>query len=194
MSIINEALKKAGREKRALTSAQEPLAVKTGVSVGGFSVEIERKKTKMNWGPIFVLLVLFLITGPIIAPIFSSPFKGGGLFGNRAAVETASALKTDPEAQLASLPASANSENRKAQFGMEEASVFQAMAQQSRMIQTPYLKLSGIVYSSNASYCIINDKIVKIGEDVQGAKLTQVTPKEAILDYAGEKVILSVSQ
>ena len=177
MSIINEALKKAGLDKKALSSVQDPPTVKTGVSVGGFSIEVERKKSRMNWGPIFVLLVLLLITGPIIAPIFSSPFKG-----------------REPITQIASLPVPAESENRKAQFGMEEASVMRAMAQQPHIIQTPYLKLSGIVYSSTASYCIINDRIVKIGEDIQVAKLTQVTPKEAILDYAGEKVILSVSQ
>ncbi len=194
MSIINEALKKAGREKRALSSAQDQPVVRTGISVGGFSIEMERKKSKMNWGPIFVLLVLFLITGPIITPIFSSPFKGVGLLGNTTAVETTSALKPAPETQIAGLPVSTESENRKSQFGVEEASIFQALAQQSHIIQTPYLKLSGIVYSSDASYCIINNKIVKIGEDVQGAKLTGVTPKEAILDYAGEKVILSVSQ
>jgi len=194
MSIINEALKKAGQAKGDLSSPQGLPAVKTGVSVGGFSIEVERKKSKMNWGPIFVLLVLFLITGPIIAPIFSSPFKGGGLLGNTTAVETAPAIKTNPETQIASLPASAESENRKSQFGVEEASVFQALTQQPHIIQTPYLKLSGIVYSSNASYCIINDKIIRIGEDVQGAKLTRVTPKEAILDYQGEKVILSIPQ
>ncbi len=194
MSIINEALKKAGREKGDLSSSQGRPSVKTGVSIEGFSIEIERKKSKMNWGPIFVLLVLFLITGPIIAPIFSSPFKGGGLLGNTTAAETAPDLKTNPGTQIASLPASAGSINRKAQFGIEEASVFQSLTQQPHIIQTPYLKLSGIVYSSNASYCIINNKIIRIGEDVQGAKLTRVTPKEAILDYQGEKVILSVSQ
>ena len=58
MSIINEALKKAGQASKI-----------------GLGIEMERKKSRMNWGPIFVLLVLFFITGPIIAPIFSSPFR-----------------------------------------------------------------------------------------------------------------------
>ncbi|GEM_PF-1031898 len=198
MSIINEALKKAAREKGNILSRQYQPVVKTGLRP-----EIEGKKFRVNWGPLFVLLVLFLITGPIIAPIFSSPFKAGGLGGNPTAAETGSALKTGSETDLASLPASVDSINRKSQFGIEEASVFQGMAQQpnfqgmasqSHIIQTPYLKLSGIVYSSDVAYCIINDKIIRIGDDVQGAKLIKVTPKKAILEYQGEQVVLSTSQ
>lgn len=91
------------------------------------------------------------------------------------------------------LNTNAESLNRKSQFSVEEASVFQGLAP-SPIIQTPYLKLSGIMYSPKDSYCIINDKIIKIGEEIQGAKLTKVTPHEAILEYQGENVSLSVPQ
>lgn len=178
MSIINEALKKAGQEKGSGSFLQNQDTAKKNLEF-----EMEKKKSRVNWGPIFVLLVLFLITGPIIIPIFSSPFRKSNFIN-----ETGSAPRT---MAVANLPAQDLSLNRKAQFGIEEAAVFQPAAKP--VTQMPYLKLSGLVYSAKDSYCIVNDRIVKIGENVEGAKLVNITPQEAVLEYQGEKIILSVT-
>ena len=176
MSIINDALKKAGQEK-GLGSFLE----NQGTAKKNLGFEIERKKSRVNWGPIFVLLVLFLITGPIVIPIFSSPFRKSNFIAE---------TRLAPQA-MANLPAQDISANRKSQFGVEEAAVFQPVAKPTP--QTPYLKLSGLVYSANDSYGIINDQIVKIGDDISGAKLVKITSQEAVLEYQGEKVVLSVA-
>ena len=71
MSIINEALKKAVREKEAGYSSSDKEAVRRNIEL-----EFQQKKRRFNWGPVFIVLMLVLISGPIVAPIFSTPLKG----------------------------------------------------------------------------------------------------------------------
>ena len=184
MSIINEALKKANREKENIPVGQSQESAKKNLGM-----ELEKKRARVNWGPVFVLLVLFLITGPIIAPIFSTPFKRGS-FSSYYASATADRVNQSPNgAQMAVAARSETSLNRRAQFAIEEAPVFHNVAPQNP--QPPPLSLSGIVYSPTDAYCIINNKIVKTGEEVQGARLVKITAEEVVLDYQGEKIILS---
>ena len=82
--------------------------------------------------------------------------------------------------------------NRKAQFGIEEAGLFRGMAPGA--MQTPNFNLTGIVYSAADSFCIINDRVIKVGEIVQGAKLINVGPNEVTLDYKGDKLQLSMAR
>ena len=171
MSIINDALKKAGKETSIETAS------KTSSSKNEFRPEFLNKKNSANWGPLFILLVLLLITGPIIAPAFSTPFKNAG---------------TSPSQGLAPKPAQASvPQNVKAQFAIEEAPTMGFVA-----APRPNLSLNGIVFSAsdhNNSYCLINGRIIKVGEGIDGAKLTKVTPEEVTLDYRGETIILPVS-
>ena len=183
MSIINEALKKAVREKEASFSSEEKEVVRRNIAI-----EFEKKKSKMNWGPVFVLLVLVLITGPIVAPVFSTPFKS-----NSASTDTLHSVGQNISAssEMASAEAPTTG-TRKAQFGIEEAPMFGNIQAQA-LSRFPQLSLSGIVYSPQESYCIINDKIVKVGDFVRGAQLVSVTQNEVKLDYQGKEVVLSVS-
>ena len=159
MSIINEALKKAGKEKSSL----EPVA-----ALG--SARPAPMKEPFNWGPLFVIFVLVLITAPIVAPAFSVPFRRTEL-----PTVTPASEKTD----------------RKEQFAVEEVPLFQPAA--FPFTQPPLLTLSGIVYSPDDAYCIINDKIVKPGESVQEAKLITITQNQVVLDFKGQKIKLFVS-
>ncbi len=171
MSIINDALKKAQKTKE---SASFPARVENS----GFQLEFQ-KKQGFNWGPIFVLLVLFLISGPIVAPFFSLPAKKEASF---------SAAPIVPKDTLESF-----SSTRKAQFGIEEAPrlpLTAAPAAFSPLSSRPDFILSGIVYNPKESYCILNDNIVKVGERVSGAKLLAITPEKVVLDYQGETISL----
>ena len=128
---------------------------------------VSDKKKSVNWGPIFVLLVAGVIISPLAAPFFSNPF--------RQAVYNTGLTAT---------------ENRKAQFGVEEM----AMARPIPMAAlSPSFNLSGIVFSlkGDDSYCIINNQVLKKGDKIAGAKLIKVTPEEAVLEYNGRQITLS---
>ena len=186
MSIINEALKKAVREKEAGFSVQDREVVRRKLEV-----EFQRKGPVLNWGPIFILLVLVLITGPIVAPLFSTPFKNANYPGNLSSRPASQNIPAQPAAEVANLPASTPDATRKAQFAVEESPVFggSPILNVSRM---PDLSLSGIVYSPKESYCIINNKIVKVGDTVLGAKLVDVSRTTVKLNYQGQELQLSV--
>jgi len=182
MSIINEALKKAQKDK-----APFPPSAAARPGTRNLEVEIARKKTGMNWGPIFVLMVLTLITGPILAPLFSVPFRSSG---SAAAPREIAAGRTVPRGESAQY-AAAPSENRRGQFAIEE---MPKMPLVTPLYQRPDLSLSGVMYSSPTdSYCIINEKVMRVGDSIGGARLTRVTPKEVLLEFQGEKIVLPVS-
>lgn len=158
MSIINDALKKAAGEKSG-----------AGKPVNTIGIELKRKKQGLNWAPIFVVLALLLVTGPIVAPLFSTPSK------------------TVPPPDAASVTlGSSDAGVRRGQFGIEE------MARPATIQPMPGFSLSGLVYSDKESYCLINGQVVKQGEFVSGAKLVSVTKDEAVLDYRGEKIVLPI--
>ncbi|MBI2095661.1 MAG: general secretion pathway protein GspB [Candidatus Omnitrophica bacterium] len=174
MSIINEALKKAQTEKGS-PALRGPVAP---VQLIGREMEYERKKSKVNWGPVFILSVLLLITAPLIAPIFSTPFRN--------------------EARLFSYETMPG-DSRKAQFAVEEAP--RQMAPPAPVARPlfdaagalrPALHLDGIVFSPNdQSYCLINGKILKSGDKIQGAELVRIAPQQVTLSYQGEKFVLA---
>ncbi|HTL69825.1 MAG TPA: hypothetical protein VL404_00895 [Candidatus Eisenbacteria bacterium] len=177
MSIINDALRKAQKND---PRQGEPLG-------RNLEVHIDKRRSGMNWGPVFILLVLLLITAPILAPVFSVPFKKGGeqIAPRQIAAGPSVALQAEP-VQLASLP---SQDTRQAQFGIEEA----PLLVHPGLYPRPNLILSGVVFSTpKDSYCIINDRVVKVGESVQGARVTGVSPDEVKLDYQGETIVLPV--
>ncbi len=176
MSIINEALRKAQKDKGSSSALKAGGAV-AGPPLARFGVEYEQKKSKVNWGPVFILSVLVLITAPIIAPIFSTPFKNEfRLFS----YETSAVTKQihGPDAAL----------SRKSQFTIEEAPrpFFEPV------VPRPALELTGVVFSPNEdSYCIINGKVLKAGDKIQGVELVRITPRDVTMEYQGEKFVLS---
>ena len=173
MSIINEALRKVVQDK-------QPVSVLTPDKK--ILPELPKKKKKVNWGPVFVLLVLLLITGPLIAPIFSSPYRN-----TISVFPVPSYQETLKSSEAAKMPAPSN---MKAQFGIEEV----PMSLTSKPLPIrPDFAMNGIVYSSPNSYCIINGRVVQVGEKIDGAKLISVTPEKATLEYQGDKMDLWVN-
>lgn len=159
MSIINEALKKAVREKQSVQAPGQRENIKRKLDL-----EFHTKKKSVGWGPVLAVLVGLLIAGPIVAPMFAAPFKAG-----------------DPASPLQSATPSA----KKAQFGIEESALFKGLAAPALK---PQFNLSGIVFSPKEAYCIINDKVLKVGDSVDGATLTKITPKGIWLEHNGQKL------
>jgi len=188
MSIINEALKKAGKEQSGSNAAPQQ---EGGASFRkAVTVEVPKKKQKMNWGPVFVLMVLVLITGPLVAPIFSSPYRN-----------TAESAFLVPSYQQTLAQQQSGSENRKGQFAIEESPILPAQGQVIKNFAAelggpagqPNFFMNGIVYAIPESYCLINGKVVKIGDKIDGATLKSVTPEKAELEYHGNRIDLWVN-
>ena len=78
------------------------------------------------------------------------------------------------------------SPNMKNQFAVEEIPMIPPRPDSG----IPRFVLSGLVYSSGGSYCLINGKVLKVGETVSGATLVSVTPSEAVLDLDGKTIVL----
>ena len=129
-----------------------------------------KKKKSINWGPFFVVSVLVLIVSPILAPIFRSPYHNE---------------------VLPSKPSEITDSNRKAQFAVEETPIAAVLPPPAAVTSIlPNFDLNGLVYSHSDSYCLINGKVVKVGEQVNGATLVKVTPSEAVLNYRGQEIVL----
>ncbi len=189
MSIINEALKKAVREKETAFSPQDRDTVRRNIEI-----EFQRKRPAFNWGPVFVLLVLVLIGAPVIAPLFSTPFKASYSVGNLSPRAETQNIPAQPVTDIAKAIISSEgpATTRKAQFAIEESPML-GSADTQTLLRAPQLNLSGIVYSPQEAYCIINNKIAKAGDTVNGAKLISVSRNTVTLDYQGKAMTLSVS-
>jgi hypothetical protein len=163
MSIINDALKKAAQNPEAepQKTAQEATPM--------FRPELlKTRKARANWRPFFLMGILIAVLTPLVAPLFSNPYKTDSSVNE---ISTGSPLKSV-----------GNKISR--QFAVEEAPLFR---------MTPNFSLNGLVYSTTDSYCLINGKVMRVGDSVEGAMLSQVTPYEAVLDYRGEKIILTAN-
>ena len=165
MSVINEALKKANRTPGTGSPAKPEVLLQRAVPA--------KRNSPINWGPIFVMAVLLLIVSPIVVPLFRSPYSNaaGGAYTQG---------------------------NMRAQFAVEEVPIpvppLAALPAQTAVSSTPpNFWLNGLVYSDKDSYCLINGKIVKLGETVGGATLIKVTPSQAVLRYEGRDIMLAAN-
>lgn len=169
MSIINEALKKALREKESIPTStyQDSLKKK-------FESELPKRGPRITWKPIFAILIILLVAGPIIAPFLGRP------------------LKDTPQAQSQAVkPVAADRmSSQKSQFGIEQTGLLQTAALMPLAPKSNF-RLAGVLVSPDDSYCIINNKILRVGDNVQGAKLLSITPDGAILELNGKKISLA---
>jgi hypothetical protein len=172
MSTIHEALKKSGQPIIGQSDEKKPAT--------SFRLELEppRKRSGVRKGSFFVFAVVALIATPLLASLFSNSFP----------------KRTPSEAILT--PRIIRNSNRLAQFGIEETAVRPMTASSSGVLikdnALPQFLLSGVVYSDNGSYCLINGKVLKRGENIGGAIVEKISPNGVLLDYLGEKIVVPV--
>jgi hypothetical protein len=53
--------------------------------------------------------------------------------------------------------------------------------------------LAAVVMDGRQSYAVVNDRVLKLGDRIDGFVLTSVGPKSAIFDYQGQQVILELA-
>ena len=200
MSIINEALKKAQRDPVAASSspAISELRLKTE-----FKEELLGRKRRINWGPVFILIVLLLIVGPILAPLFSTPFKITAVsrpeapalvsVGNAAAQALSEGAPRFDFAhrgpELVEGPI--HSPAVRPQFAVEETLVAPPLFQASTS-KTDFI-LSGIVFSEKGSYCLVNGKVLRIGEAIDGATVVKIASDQVTLNANGQIITLTTA-
>lgn len=56
-----------------------------------------------------------------------------------------------------------------------------------------YWNLSGVVYSKTDPLAIINNKFVRVGDQVDGATVTTINKSDVVIDYKGKAMTLHVS-
>lgn len=156
MSIIHEALKKTD-------PSGEP--AKPGAGQG----PLHRRAHSGGWGLLFMIMICFLIAGPLLFPLLVKAPAGS----------------SPQETSTAS-----------GQFAIEEAPRPAAMTAPSpwRGFARPAgFVLSGVLYSGEDSYCVINGLVLRRGERVGGATVETIGPDQVTLDSNGEKIILPVA-
>ena len=180
MSIINDALKKAGQPVSGNTQTHTSAAAKL-VQVQPV-VEKHRRPSRVNWGPFFVVAIVAFITGPIIAPLLKGPYV------------QAPAGPQETATKQQSMGQEVSSNRARGQFAIEEAPLPSAsiltIARPSSS-KMPRFALSGLVYSQAGSYCLINGKVLKVGESVGGATVQSISQNEVVLNYEGSEVRLA---
>ncbi len=185
MSIINEALKKAQREPAgASPAAVSDIRLKTQ-----FKEELLGKKRRINWGPAFILAVLSLIVGPILLPLFSTPFKVATAPSPSPVPELASVGAVMPQAPRMEAPL--RSPAMSPQFAIEEAPATPTLFRP--LSPKPNYTLSGIVFSEKESYCLVNGKVLKVGESMGNASVVKITPEQVTLETNGGTVVLTTA-
>ena len=56
--------------------------------------------------------------------------------------------------------------------------------------ETPELILNGIVLSADGNLALINEEILKVGDDIRGAKVEEISDKQVSLTFQNQKIIL----
>lgn len=54
----------------------------------------------------------------------------------------------------------------------------------------PQLLLNGIVLSEDGSIAMINDQICKAGDEIEGAKIVEITPSRVTLSFKNQEIVL----
>jgi hypothetical protein len=187
MSIINDALKKAGQPVIAETNRSgsehgDAAGKSSGAPHADIRPEIlvdrRRPRSSAGWKPLLALAVIALIAAPMVAPWFRPSANSG------ADIQTVS---LGPEV----------SSGAPQQFAIEEAPVpgpsLPPAAKKAGLFQGGKFVLSGVVYSGEESYCLLNGKVVKTGERVGDAVVEKITPDEVLLNVNGQQVIVPVT-
>ena len=56
--------------------------------------------------------------------------------------------------------------------------------------ETPELILNGIVLSADGNLALINEEILKVGDDIRGAKVEEISDKQVSLTFQNQEIIL----
>lgn len=195
MSIITEALKKAEKEKDKKITSKEYIDKIFGPERKGTyeKEKFEEEKTQLQQvrqgktlivsGSLLVLAIIFLT----VANLFLFP---------SADVETVIPPKPFDYAGEP-LEAEAYTDMSREIVLIEDKSGFNGIAKvfkrkSTRQQLLSNFTLNGIVYDTDDSWAIINNRMVRTGDALDGAKIISIEPQKVVLNFEGEKFDLVV--
>ncbi|MDP2941752.1 MAG: hypothetical protein Q8N85_05855 [Candidatus Omnitrophota bacterium] len=88
-------------------------------------------------------------------------------------------------------PVTLAQEPLKAEIPPLQGTAHAAQAPPQETLPSPILVLNGIFFSQENGYALINNQIVKEGDDVDGAKVKKISMDEVELDALGSSIKLS---
>lgn len=189
MSIISEALRKAGEGRRSVVEAESPpqggIALKEGITLPE-AREIGKAKVRRRPNALVTLAAILIVFSIVLA---------WNLFHRRlsaAPVRTASA-------ENVSAPETASSETTLTQQLLDKAAretspPVSTVAVDPLKPPSPSLALNGIMYSTETSYAIINNSMVQEGDTVGGAKVAKINRGNVVLVYKDRETILTLKK
>ena len=186
MSIINEALKKVGKqiEKKVDSGEEKPLPTKPGIlptpQININIMNSDRKKGPNLISPRTIIMgICVLVLAFIAVLIVSLPHKKKQITYSQGAVLPNPNPALAPEAMPVqpALPESAP-----LPFGK----IFEPTSGRSSF------RLSGIMLSEEGPVAIINNEIVKQGDAIGGATVESIDEEQVKLSYQGQEIILTV--
>jgi len=164
MSIIYDALNKI--EKFQTEDAKGKIDKKT---------ELKRK--------VYLIYVLFVCLGFFITYIFFQfPLKP--LLNKAAAVKNKPRLSKN-DASISSLPQKPPEET------LALKTIPAATVENKKEPQAASFVLNGVFFSENEGYALINNRILKEGDKIEGATVTRITLDEVRLEAEGSVIRLS---
>lgn len=170
MSIIYEALKKLSPRDTELQGSNPP-----------------QKSTTLSAAlkPRAVFLRIALALGGITIGILAAWLATARLNGPTAAVAH------KPMRPAASPnPAASPSQNADASDSLTIGAERQNVQEKLSTYEAPELILNGIVLSADGNLALINEEILKVGDDIREAKVEEITDKQVTLTFQNQEIIL----
>lgn len=211
MSIIADALKKAQERKKTITSRENLNKFlgperKAAYKREEFKVEkpqlqpkvlpseaknmeflkarYVKSKALIISGVLLLVAIIFLaIANIFLIPSPDVKVSRSGRTSDVTDVPLEAEAYTDVKSEIALI-------EDKAGLMDKMASVFKTGSAQEEFLSN--FTLNGIVYDTEDSWAIINNKVVRVGERLDGAKVISIAPQKVVLLFKNEKFDLSV--
>lgn len=187
MSIISEALKKAAKERvRTINQEDKSVTLRVKPVYKGENTRYRRSKALIVSGILLLLTIVFLT----VASIFLHPSLD---------IEEPTSIVTSDDSIDMPVEAEAYADLKSEIVLFEnKKSLMDNMAEAFRgelTIEeefTANFTLNGIVYDAEDSWAIVNNKVVRIGDTLDGAKVVSIAPRKVVLLFKDERFDLSV--
>lgn len=212
MSIIAEALKKAKKERdKTITSKEylnkilgperketyrrekfkaeklqfQPKVLPSGdENMESPNIPYIRNKTVITLATLLLVVIVF----SVITNIFRTPSPGVGAARHKEApgvtgVQLEAEAYTNPKSEIA-LP------KNKGDLIDKMTRVFKSDLTRNEFLSN--FTLNGVVYDANDSWAIINNKLVRVGDSLDGAKVISITPQKVVLFFKNKEFDLAV--
>ncbi|MDD5594893.1 MAG: type II secretion system protein N [Candidatus Omnitrophica bacterium] len=145
-------------------------------------LKVENKKI-LNTKPIFIYLGIVVI-GLLVAQVLFKFFTPAAVPAAKLKVNV-TALKTAQQAPQQQVLSQTQTQQTSPQAQ-------QIQPQPPEPVAMPSLVLNGIFFTGNDGYCLINNQILKVGDEIEGVVVEKIKEQEVELSNKGTTIKLSL--